>query len=247
MSVCYPNESADYRQARESLLDREKDLRRQMEAVAQARRSLPPGGPVPEDYAFDGVGPDGSSVKVRLSELFADDSESVLLYQMMFPRFSSDDREDATSGETAKLTRQEQPCPSCTALLDQLNTAAHHFEAGGGRFAVVAKTSLENLQGLARDRGWTLRLLSAAGNTFKRDYLSEDENGEQLPLMTVFRRDPDGTIRHFWSSELMFAESDPGQDPRAVGPVEPFWNMFDLLPQGRPDFQEQLLYACCSA
>jgi predicted dithiol-disulfide oxidoreductase (DUF899 family) len=65
----------------------------------------------------------------------------------------------------------------------------------------------------------------------------------------VFRRGADG-IRHFWSSELMFAEREPGQDPRANGTVEPLWNLMDLPPGGRPDFDEQMQYpsvraACC--
>ena len=163
----------------------------------------------------------------------------------MFPRYSTDTREPAATGETAKLPLVEQPCPSCTALVDQLNAAALHYEAGGGRFFVVAKTPIDNLAALARDRGWSnLRLLSADRNSFKRDYLSE-QDGEQLPLTTVFRRDADGTVRHFWSSELTFAGSDPGQDHRAQGTIEPFWNMFDLTPGGRPDFSEQLQYAAC--
>ena len=43
----------------------------------------------------------------------------------------------------------------------------------------------------------------------------------------------------------MFAPTDPGQDQRAAGTLEPFWNMFDLTPGGRPDFEEQLQYDCC--
>jgi predicted dithiol-disulfide oxidoreductase (DUF899 family) len=43
----YPNESAEYRAARNALLDEEIALRAQMEAVAAKRRSLPPGGKIP--------------------------------------------------------------------------------------------------------------------------------------------------------------------------------------------------------
>lgn len=244
MSVSFPGESTEYRVARGQLLEQEIALRRNMEAVAQARRALPPGGVVSEDYVFDTIGNDGKAAKVTLSELFGDD-DTILLYQMMFPRYSTDTREPAASGETAKLPLKEQPCPSCTALVDQLNAAARHYEAGGGRFFVVAKAAVENLAALARDRGWVnLRLLSAGGNSFKRDYQSE-QDGEQLPVTTVFQRDIDGTIRHFWSSELTFAGSDPGQDPRGQGTIEPFWNMFDLTPHGRPNFLEQLQYRCC--
>ena len=54
MSIYFPNETPDYRAAREALLESELALRRQMEAVAAELRALPPGGEVPEDYAFDG-------------------------------------------------------------------------------------------------------------------------------------------------------------------------------------------------
>ena len=66
----FPGESAEYRAAREELLGREIELRRAMEAVAAARRGLPPGGVVPEDYAFQAVGPEGPT-EARMSELFA--------------------------------------------------------------------------------------------------------------------------------------------------------------------------------
>ena len=216
-----------------------------MEAVSEARRALPPGGAVREDYVFKTIRADGAVVQVRLSELFGD-HDAILMDQIMFPRWSTDDRAPASSGETAKLVLTDQPCPSCTALVDQLNAAIPHFEAAGGRFYVVAKTSIENLAALARDRGWThVRLLSAAGTSFKRDYKSENEDGEQLPVTTVFKRDSDGTIRHFWTSELIFNDGDPGQDPRAQGTIEPFWNMIDLMPAGRGKFDEQLQYPCC--
>ena len=54
MTIAFPGESADYRAARDRLLEQEIELRRAMEAVAAARRELPPGGVVPEDYVFEG-------------------------------------------------------------------------------------------------------------------------------------------------------------------------------------------------
>jgi predicted dithiol-disulfide oxidoreductase (DUF899 family) len=56
--LSFPNESAEYRTARNALLDAEIALRRQLEAVAAQRRSLPPGGEVPEDYVFERIGND---------------------------------------------------------------------------------------------------------------------------------------------------------------------------------------------
>ncbi|MDX8526709.1 DUF899 family protein [Mesorhizobium sp. MSK_1335] len=241
--ITFPNESAKYRTAREKLLRKEIELRFAMEAVAEARRALPQGGLVPQDYVFDGLDDTGRPSKVRLSELFAPGKDSLILYQMMFPRHPRETRDVATGGETAKLARQDQPCPSCTALLDQFDGAIGHLEAAGINFAVVAKTALDNLTALCRDRRWkNMRLVSSAGNAFKRDYNSETADGAQIPLLSVFHRDGDG-IRHFWSSELGFAPTEPGQDPRAIGTCEILWNLMDFTPEGRPDWHEQLQYA----
>ena len=59
MSITFPGESAEYRAARDRLLQQEVELRRALESVAEARRALPSGGIVPEDYVFDAEGPDG--------------------------------------------------------------------------------------------------------------------------------------------------------------------------------------------
>lgn len=247
MATTFPNESAEYRNARNALLEQEIALRRLTEAVAVQRRALPAGGKIPEDYEFEGLGAQGRPVKIRLSQLFREGSDSVVLYNYMFPRYKTDMRDAATSGETAKLPKLEQPCPSCTGLIDQLDAAVPHFEAGGGTFAVVAKAPIDRLLGVARDRGWRhVRLLSSASApNFRRDYHCEDEEGQQGPMTLVFKRARDGTIQLFWASELMFAPTDPGQDQRAAGTLEPFWNLFDLTPGGRPDFEEQLQYECC--
>src|SRR6266508_5463491 len=83
MSVRYPGESAEYRAARDRLLEQEIELRRAMEAVAAARRGLPPGGVVPEDYVFTGRGGDGNATDVSLSELFAPGKDSLMIYSFM--------------------------------------------------------------------------------------------------------------------------------------------------------------------
>ena len=242
MGITFPGESAEYRAARDRLLAQEIELRRAMEAVAAARRALPPGGAVPEDYAFAGIAADGSPGEVRLSELFAPGRDSLVIYGFMFPRDPSDERPGPAAGETARLPLAEAPCPSCVAFLDQLDGAAEHA-AQRLNFAVVAKAPLERLLAFGEERGWRhLRLLSSAGNTFNRDYRAETADGAQRPMMNVFHRDGD-TVRHFWGSELFYAPWDPGQDPRHMGTLEPLWNLFDLTPEGRPShWDEQLQY-----
>jgi predicted dithiol-disulfide oxidoreductase (DUF899 family) len=242
MAVAFPGESPEYRAARNRLLEREIELRRAMEAVAAARRELPPGGEVAEDYVFQGVGPDGAPADVRLSELFGPGKDSLVIYSFMFPRDPGDARTGPAAGRTALLPLAEGPCPSCVALLDQLDGAVEHATQQIN-LAVVGKAPLTRLVTFAGERGWRrLKLLSSAANTYNQDYHAETADGRQRPMLTVFQRDGE-VIRHFWSSELLYAPTDPDQDPRHVGTLEPVWNLFDLTREGRPaEWDEQLSY-----
>jgi predicted dithiol-disulfide oxidoreductase (DUF899 family) len=242
MGITFPGESAEYRAARDRLLEQEIELRRAMEAVAVARRQLPPGGVVPEDYVFQGRGADGDPTEVRLSELFAPGKDALVIYSMMFPRDPADDRPGPAGGRTALLPLLQGPCPSCTALLDQLDGAAEHVSQRVN-LAVAGKAPISHILMFAEERGWRrLRLLSSAGTTYNRDYFGETTEGHQRPMLNVFHRDGE-TIRHFWGSELLYAPTEPGQDPRHVGTIEPLWNLYDLTPAGRgSDWDEQLSY-----
>lgn len=245
MTFNFPNESHAYRAARDQLLAQELELRRTMEAIAVARRALPPGGLLSQDYIFQGLRADGAAGDVRLSELFSPGRDSLVIYNMMFPRHPSDARLGPAAGATARLPLAEGPCPSCVAMIDQLDGTAPHVEPRVN-MAIVANTSIDRLLMFAQERGWRhLRFLSAAGNSFNRDYGGETREGHQQPMLNVFHRAGAG-IRHFWGSELLFAPADPGQDPRHVGTIEPLWNIFDLVPEGRSDWQEQLDYCCCA-
>lgn len=242
MGITLPGESPEYRAARDRLLEREIELRQLTEAVAAARRELPPGGPVKMDYVFQGAGPNGAPTDVRLSQLFTPGNDSLVVYSFMFPRDPGDQTPGPPAGETARLPLAEGPCPSCTALLDQLDGAAEH--AGQHlSLVVIAKAPLPRILAFAHERGWhRLRLLSSAQTTYNADYLAETPDGTQRPMLTVFHRHGD-VIRHFWSSELLYAPTDPGQEPRHVGTLEPLWNLFDLTPDGRPaDWAEQFSY-----
>jgi predicted dithiol-disulfide oxidoreductase (DUF899 family) len=219
MSVRFPGESPEYRAARDRLLEQETEMRRAVEAVAAARRALPPGGVVAEDYVFQGAGADGAPTDVRLSELFAAGKDSLVIYSFMFPRAPDED----------------EPCPSCTQFLDSFDGVVEHASQRVN-VAVVAKAPLPRILAHARDRGWRrLRLLSCATNAYNGDYHGESADGsQQLPMLNVFRRNGDA-IRHFWGSELMFEPPDPGQDPRHAETIDPLWNLFDFAPEGRGD------------
>jgi predicted dithiol-disulfide oxidoreductase (DUF899 family) len=226
-NVHFPNESSEYRRARNELLEEETELRRQNERVAALRRALPAGGLIKEDYVFESAG-DGS--KVRLSELFAPGKNSLVIYNMMFPRWSEDQRAGAPGGKTAELPLVEQPCPSCTSVVDGLEGAAFHI-AQRTNLVVIAKASPDRLGTYAQERGWrNLRLLSSRNNTFNHDYHAETPDGVQLAVLNVFSRDEDG-IRHHWTSEAMFKRGDTS----ALDPVWPIFGVLDLTREGRGD------------
>ena len=74
----FPNESAEYRKARQNLLIEEIELRRHLERVAELRRALPPGGEVKKDYMFE-----GENGKVSFADLFGD-KQTLAIYSYMF-------------------------------------------------------------------------------------------------------------------------------------------------------------------
>jgi predicted dithiol-disulfide oxidoreductase (DUF899 family) len=222
--VRFPGESARYRSARNSLLKDEMALRAQLEALAAKRRKLPLGGKVPEDYLFDELGPNGAARAVRMSELFAPGKDTLIVYSYMFG------------------PRMPAPCVMCTSILDGLDGQSVHVNQRAN-FVVVAKSPIDRIMQLARDRGWTrLRLLSSARNTYNRDYHGENLREDQLPSLNVFVR-RDGRIHHFYHSELLFAPSERGQDGRHVDLIWPLWNLFDVTPEGRgTDWYPRLRY-----
>ena len=171
---------------------------------------------------------------MRFSELFEPGKDTLVIYNFMFPRYPGDPRPGPKSGETAKLPLAETPCTSCTSMLDSLDGAAAHL-AQRLNLAVVAKSSPERIRNFAHERGWrNLRLLSSRNNTYNRDYHGETPEGRQVPVLHVFVRDGDA-IRHFWSSELMFASRArvEGEEARHLDLIWPIWQVLDVTKEGR--------------
>jgi len=170
--------------------------------------------------------------QVRFSELFEAGKDTLVIYSVMFPRYSGDTRPEPKEGETAQLPLSETPCASCTSILDSLDGAALHL-ARRLNLAVVAKSHPDRIRNFARERGWRhLRLLSSRSNAYNRDYHAETPEGEQMPILNVFVRDGD-QFRHTWASELMYAPRDDGLEARHVDSIWPIWNVLDVTPEGR--------------
>jgi predicted dithiol-disulfide oxidoreductase (DUF899 family) len=216
----FPGESARYRTARNRLLEAETELRRQVERVARMRRKLPLGGPLKEDYVFDA----GAGRQVKLSELFRDGKNTLLIYSYMFG------------------PKMAQPCPMCTSFLDSIEGAVDHFTQSAN-LAVVVKSPIARGKKTAKQRGWRrLSLLSSADNSYNIDYHGENAAGGQLPMMNVFVR-RNGKIHHSYATELHFMPPDQGQNQRHIDMMWPLWNMLDLTPEGRGDFFPSLDYS----
>lgn len=212
-------QSDAYREQRRRVLDAERAMRNQREETAALRRSLP-AGPAVDDYTLREAQPDRGRT-VRLSELFGD-SDTLVMYNMMYgPGW-------------------DEACPMCSMWLDGLNGVAQHVRQRAS-FVVVAKADADKLRQWAELRGWgRLRMLSSRESTFNHDLgFEDDDDNVQLPGVSVFTRDSDGTIRLFYTGQAELAEDDARPyegDPRGIDSLSPVWNMFDLLPGGRGDW-----------
>jgi predicted dithiol-disulfide oxidoreductase (DUF899 family) len=204
----FPNESAEYRRAREALLIEEIELRRHIERVAEQRRALPPGGEVIKSYAFEGEqGP------ASFADMFGGKTTLVVYSYMFGPQ-------------------RERPCPMCTSLLSAWDGEVPDIMQRVA-LAVVARSPITRLTAFKRERGWHhLLLYSDLTGEFSRDYHAITKDGGDDAAFNVFMR-KDGQIRHFWGGEMNGASADPGQDPRGAPDLMPLWTILDVTPEGR--------------
>src|SRR2546429_3972519 len=127
--VRFPNESAEYRRAREALLAEEIELRRHIERVAEQRRALPPGGEVKKQYAFE-----GENGPASFADLFGD-KDTLVVYNYMYG------------------PQRERPCPMCTSLLSAWDGEVPDIQQRVA-LAVVARSPIERRKAFKRERDW---------------------------------------------------------------------------------------------
>ena len=199
--------SEAYRSKREALLDEERALLDHVERVAVQRRALPD-GPAIEDCTL--VRSDGS--ETTLGALFGN-SDVLLAYNMMF---APDD---------------DVSCHMCTRWVDGFNALAPRVQ-DNVPFVILSRKDATGLARLARSRAWTIPLYSAP-SSFGRDVGAEDADGDQMPLVTVFRKDKSGKITLWYSQCAML----PDAGNRGIDLLNPLWHLLDLLPQGRGDYE----------
>jgi predicted dithiol-disulfide oxidoreductase (DUF899 family) len=211
----YPNESAEYRAARNALLAEEIELRRHIERVAGQRRALPPGGQVAKDFELV-----SESCSTSLSGLFGD-KDTLMVYSMMYG------------------PQRREPCPSCTSFLSAWNGIAVNLRERVA-ITVTARSPIERLIEYRRRGFGNLPFVSDPSGEYTRTYVNPDD--ADVPGFSVFTR-LDGVVRHFYSGEMSGTMADPGQDPRGGPDLDPLWLMLDLTPEGRgTDWYPKLEY-----
>lgn len=174
----------------------EKQLEETKAQLLAARKQLPQ---VPvEDYVLKTV--DGSDV--RLSELFGDHDEMLLIHNM------------------------GTGCSYCTIWADGFNPFVPYF-TDRCAFVVSSPDPHEKMAQFASSRGWKFPIVSIDGTTLAGDFEFKPDEMSTWPGVTALQRQPDGSItRH---TRAFFG---PGDDycsvwglldllPGGVGSFEP--------------------------
>jgi predicted dithiol-disulfide oxidoreductase (DUF899 family) len=203
--------------ARTSLLAQEKQLTRQRDQLAAARRALP-WVRVDEPYAFERVAGPAS-----LAELF-DGKRQLIVYHFMF---GPDD---------------QAGCKSCSFWADGFAGIVPHLAHRDTTLIAVSRAPLAKLTAYARRLGWQFTWASSFGSSFNRDfgvsfsdadratghvtynYATQPARGSELPGISVFIRGAAGEVFHTYSC---FA--------RGLDMVNPAYQLLDLTPLGRDE------------
>jgi len=175
----------EWEDARRALLEREKELTRMSDAVAQERLALP-WVPVEKPYTFDTE--DGPKT---LAELFDGRSQLIVYHFMLGPDW-------------------EEGCPSCSSLADQIEISRVHLEHHDVTWAAVSRAPLEKLLAYRSRMGWSFPWASSLKSDFNFDF--RVSSTEERPLLEYNFREVPAETRANLPDELpgasMFALRD---------------------------------------
>ncbi len=207
----------EWLEARTALLSREKAFTKERDELTRARQALP-WVRVESDYVFDG--PNG---KETLSDLF-DGRSQLIVYHFMYG------------------ADWDEGCPSCSFWADNFNDIIVHLNARDVSMVAISTAPRSKLSAYQKRLGWSFKWLSAAANSFNRDYhvsftdedLAKDGpnynfgtkrfDGSEAPGMSVFFKDADGAIFHTYSSYA-----------RGLDMFNTAYHYLDAVPKGRDE------------
>jgi predicted dithiol-disulfide oxidoreductase (DUF899 family) len=146
MSLPSISTRGDWLVARKALLDQEKQLTRQHDALSVERRNLPM-VEIEKDYEFDG--PDGI---VGLVDLFEGRTQLIIYHFMFHPGW-------------------EDGCSSCTAGTDEISPGfLDHLHTRDTTYTLVSRAPLEKLERWRSKHGWQLPWYSSGDSDFNYDF-----------------------------------------------------------------------------
>jgi predicted dithiol-disulfide oxidoreductase (DUF899 family) len=171
---------AEWRQAREALLAKEKALTRAKDALAAERRRQPM-VKVEKRYVFEGL-----EGQPTLLDLFQGRTQ-LLLYHFMFaptvPGWPS------------------TGCPGCSMGLDNIGRfAPAHLEARSVSLAVVSRAPLANIEAFRKRMSWPHLWVSSANNTFNADF-GVTRADDELSGLSVFLRNGSDVFRTYFTTQ----------------------------------------------
>jgi predicted dithiol-disulfide oxidoreductase (DUF899 family) len=169
--------SAEWQDARDKLLVKEKAQTRALDALAAERRRLPM-VKIDKPYVFQG--PKG---KLRLLDMF-DGRRQLILYHFMF-----------APGVEGWPTAG---CPGCSFMLDQIPHLSH-LDARKTSFVAVSRAPLANILRYKKRMGWDVPWFSSAASDFNDDFGLSTESGETFGL-SVFLRDGRNVYRTYFTN-----------------------------------------------
>jgi predicted dithiol-disulfide oxidoreductase (DUF899 family) len=172
---------AEWQDAHEQLLAKEKEATRARDALAAERRRQPMVR-IDKQYVLEGPGGEAS-----LLDLF-EGRRQLLLYHFMFG------------------PNQEVGCDGCSMFVDQVGHLAH-LHARDTSFALVSRALLAKIEPYRQRMGWTIPWYSSFDSDFNVDFgLSPEtpqegvyQDGETFGL-SVFFRDGDDVFRTYFTN-----------------------------------------------
>jgi predicted dithiol-disulfide oxidoreductase (DUF899 family) len=133
-------------EARRQLLAREKEYTRSHDALSADRRRLPM-VTIDQDYVFEG--PDGPET---LAGLFGGRRQLIVQHVMFGPDW-------------------DQPCPGCSAALDELSQGVlDHLATRETTFVLASRAPYDKIAAKAKERGWFAPWYSSYGSDFNYDF-----------------------------------------------------------------------------
>ena len=202
--------------ARQRHLAREKEFTRLRDRLSAERRALP-WVKVDKNYVFKT--PDGD---VTLAELFDGRSQLIVYHFMLGPDW-------------------DEGCRGCSFWTDNFQGVDVHLAARDVTLIAVSSAPPDRIEKFKSRMGWTHKWVSSAGGDFNRDYhvsfTPEDLQQEiyynyrrikssmtELPGISVFYKETDGTVYHTYSTYS-----------RGLDMLNGAYHYLDLVPKGRDE------------